>query len=126
MKRTIIAALLAVIIIGAFCMGASQDTQIKNLINDAIQEGKVSKISAYFAPNVDVAFNNSKVNITSQEAQKVVEEFFRTNKPQICESSQSRNYISCNMTTASGRQYTVDYALRTVNNHTVITGMYFY
>ncbi len=107
-------------------MGASQDTHIKNLINEAIQEGKVSKISAYFAPNVDVAINNSKVNITSQEAQKVVEEFFRKNKPQVCESSLSRNYISCNLTTASGRQYTVDYALRTVNNQTVITGLYFY
>ena len=112
--------------IGGFCMFSSPDTQMFNDINSAIQDGRVQKLSAYFAPNVDISIHSSKVNISSQEAQVLVEEFFRKNQPQEYAGTYGRNYISGNLTTVSGRKYKVDYVLKSVNNQTFITGMYFY
>lgn len=126
MKGAAALIILLVMVVWGINVFSDRESQTSQYINNAIGMGEVSMIAEYFAPNVDISINNSKVNIPSAQAQKLLGEFFRINKPQAYDSVAGRNYVSGNLITVSGKQYKVDYSLKKINNQKMITGMYFY
>ncbi|MBR4267556.1 MAG: DUF4783 domain-containing protein [Bacteroidales bacterium] len=116
--------------IGLFCassllfLGQTDNTSVE--INKAISSGNTENLAVYFAPEMELNLQNSQNYCSKSQATKVLQEFFRQNKPSDYVSDNNRNYISGVMTTSEGKSYKVNYTLKTVNNQAVITGLYVY
>jgi len=125
MKRAIYLVVFGVIVFFVFLFEKTQNSDYI-AINNAIGNGKVESLSAYFAPEIKLNFNNKQNICTKSQAAKVIGDFFDKHKPQEYTSSHNRNYFFGTMTTSEGLSYKVDYTLKTVNNQSVITGLYVY
>jgi hypothetical protein len=95
-------------------------------IDQAIGSGEVESLASYFAPQMELYFNNSQNTCSKTQAAHVIEKFFEQHKPLQYTSSRNRNYFFGEMKTSEGESYKVDYTLKTVNNQPVITGFYVY
>ncbi len=125
MKRLFYILLLGVLMSVSYFSG-NTEKGVYDEINKAICQGKAGNLAEYFAPEMELNLNNSQNRCTKSQAAQVLEEFFRQNKPSEYKPQTDRNFISGVMRTSSGKSYKVDYTLKTVNNHAVITGLYVY
>ncbi|MCR4558951.1 MAG: DUF4783 domain-containing protein [Bacteroidales bacterium] len=125
MKRAFYLFVFGVILAACFLFEIHTDSAYQK-INTAISEGRAENLAVYFAPQMELTFNNSQNICTKTQAVQVIEKFFEQNKPSEYTSSRNRNYFFGEMTTSEGKSYKVDYTLKTVNNQPVITGLYVY
>jgi len=126
MRRTLsIILLLAVLAVGCYSY-SSGDTRESSAINAALQAGEVGILGGYFDESVDLGLGYKSMRCSKSDAAGLMEEFFRQNKPcnYVCDTH--RNHVSGSLTTAEGKQYRVDYTLKTINNQRLITGLYVY
>ena len=125
MKRAFYLFVFGVILAACFLFEFNTDNTYQK-INTAISEGKAENLAVYFAPQMELNFNNSQNICTKTQAVQVLERFFELNRPSQYTSSRNRNYFFGTMKTSEGKSYKVDYTLKTVNNQPVITGLYVY
>ncbi|MBQ5453194.1 MAG: DUF4783 domain-containing protein [Bacteroidales bacterium] len=125
MKRAFYLFVFGVILAACFLFEFNTDNTYQK-INTAISEGRAENLAVYFAPQMELNFNNSQNICTKTQAVQVLERFFELNRPSQYTSSRNRNYFFGTMKTSEGKSYKVDYTLKTVNNQPVITGLYVY
>ncbi|MBR4676858.1 MAG: DUF4783 domain-containing protein [Bacteroidales bacterium] len=125
MKRAFYLFVFGVILATCFLFEFNTDNTYQK-INTAISEGRAENLAVYFAPQMELNFNNSQNICTKTQAVQVLERFFELNRPSQYTSSRNRNYFFGTMKTSEGKSYKVDYTLKTVNNQPVITGLYVY
>jgi hypothetical protein len=125
MKRAFYLFVFGVILAACFLFEIHTDSAYQK-INTAISEGRAENLAVYFAPQMELNFNNSQNICTKTQAVQVLERFFELNRPSQYTSSRNRNYFFGTMKTSEGKSYKVDYTLKTVNNQPVITGLYVY
>ena len=125
MKRAFYLFAFGVILAACFLFEFNTDNTYQK-INTAISEGRAENLAVYFAPQMELNFNNSQNICTKTQAVQVLERFFELNRPSQYTSSRNRNYFFGTMKTSEGKSYKVDYTLKTVNNQPVITGLYVY
>ena len=125
MKRAFYLFVFGVILATCFLFEFNTDNTYQK-INTAISEGRAENLAVYFAPQMELNFNNSQNICTKTQSVQVLERFFELNRPSQYTSSRNRNYFFGTMKTSEGKSYKVDYTLKTVNNQPVITGLYVY
>lgn len=125
MKRALYLAGISLVMAVCFLLTNQSDNTYKE-INKAISLGEAENLAEYFAPQMELNMQNSQNFCTKGQATQVLLEFFKENKPSEYVSDNNRNHISGVMKTSEGKSYKVNYTLKTVNNQSVITGMYVY
>jgi len=111
-------------VFGFFALATASFAQIPNEIVTSIQSGNDVSLAAYFNENVELVVESHDDVYSKSQAQQIVAEFFKSNKPKQFSiihqgGKEDARYAIGSLTTATGA-FRVYFLLRIKNNTTLI------
>ena len=124
MKRFIYILIVGLVVLLCSYSLLSDGEDLSKKVNQSIVLGQESGIVEAMSSDVLLNIQGVESNYTKQQADQVLHEFFRLNRPAQFLCTSGHSLISGKLTTSDGKCYNVEYTIRIVNNQEFITGLY--